>query len=53
MMPQKDIQQLIEKGIVIRNRTNQPLCENSLRLTVGTKNENKLLMKALREISKL
>lgn len=43
--------QLIEKGIVIRNRTTQPLCENTLRLTIGTKNENKLLMKALIEIS--
>lgn len=49
----KRYSQLIEKGIVIRNRTTQPLCENTLRLTIGTKNENKLLMKALREISKL
>jgi len=43
-------QQLIEKGIVIRNRTTQPLCENTLRLTVGTKKETKLLIKALNEI---
>jgi histidinol-phosphate aminotransferase len=42
--------QLIKKGIVIRNRTTQPLCENTLRLTVGTKKENKELMKALKEI---
>jgi len=45
-------QQLIEKGIVIRNRTTQPLCENTLRLTVGTKKENKLLFKALKDILK-
>jgi histidinol-phosphate aminotransferase len=48
----KRYQQLIEKGIVIRNRTTQPLCENTLRLTVGTKGENKLLFKALKDILK-
>lgn len=42
--------QLVEKGIVIRNRTTQPLCENTLRLTVGTKRETKLLIKALSEL---
>jgi histidinol-phosphate aminotransferase len=48
----KRYDQLLAKGIVIRNRTTQPLCENTLRLTIGTKNENKFLVKALREISK-
>jgi histidinol-phosphate aminotransferase len=43
--------QLIQKGIVIRNRTNQPLCENGLRLTVGIASENKKLINALKEIS--
>lgn len=42
--------QLLKKGIVIRNRTTQPLCENTLRLTVGTKRETKLLIKALKEL---
>jgi histidinol-phosphate aminotransferase len=42
--------QLIKKGIVIRNRTTQPLCENCLRFTIGTISENKKLMKALEEI---
>lgn len=42
--------QLIEKGIVIRNRTTQPLCKNTLRLTVGTKNENVKLINALKEL---
>jgi len=46
----KRYKQLVEKGIVIRNRTTQPLCENTLRLTVGTKKETKLLIKALKEI---
>jgi histidinol-phosphate aminotransferase len=39
---------LIAKGIVIRNRTTQPLCENTLRLTIGTAEENTKLMEALR-----
>ena len=44
--------QLIEKGIVIRNRTTQPLCENCLRFTVGTEKENEKLLKVLLLISK-
>lgn len=44
--------QLLEKGIVIRNRTTQALCENTLRLTVGTKEENEKLIEALQLISK-
>jgi histidinol-phosphate aminotransferase len=39
--------ELIAKGIVIRNRTTQPLCDNCLRLTVGTEEENAKLMEAL------
>jgi histidinol-phosphate aminotransferase len=42
--------QLIKKGIVIRNRTTQPLCENCLRFTIGTISENKKLIRALEEI---
>ena len=43
----KRYDELIAKGIVIRNRTTQPLCENTLRLTIGTEVENKKLIKAL------
>lgn len=46
----KRYDELIAKGIVIRNRTTQPLCENTLRLTVGTGEENKKLMEALQSI---
>ena len=42
--------QLIEKGIVIRNRSTQPLCENTLRFTVGTTEENKKLTNVLKEL---
>ncbi|GAA3641887.1 histidinol-phosphate transaminase [Flavivirga jejuensis] len=48
----KRYDQLIDKGIVIRNRTTQPGCENCLRLTVGTKEENTILIKNLLLISK-
>ena len=48
----KRYNQLIANGIVIRNRTTQPLCENTLRLTVGTREENEKLMKELSLISK-
>ena len=40
--------QLLEKGIVIRNRSTQALCENTLRLTVGTQEENSILIKVLK-----
>ncbi|WP_310595809.1 histidinol-phosphate transaminase [Flavobacterium sp.] len=43
--------ELIAKGIVIRNRTTQPLCENTLRLTVGTEEENKKLIEALQSLN--
>ena len=46
----KRYNELIAKGIVIRNRTTQPLCENTLRLTVGTRKENEKLIKVLKEI---
>ena len=46
----KRYQQLIAKGIVIRNRTTQPLCENCLRITIGTEEENTTLWNALKEL---
>ncbi|MFT5736337.1 MAG: histidinol-phosphate aminotransferase [Maribacter sp.] len=42
--------QLLEEGIVVRNRTTQPLCENTLRFTVGTPEENTLLITALKSL---
>ncbi|WP_111682622.1 histidinol-phosphate transaminase [Winogradskyella tangerina] len=47
----KRYSELIDKGIVVRNRTTQPLCENCLRFTVGTEAENKNLIKTLKELS--
>jgi len=42
--------ELIGKGIVVRNRSKQPLCENCLRITVGTALENQNLLKAFKEL---
>ncbi|MEX2350014.1 MAG: histidinol-phosphate transaminase [Flavobacteriaceae bacterium] len=42
--------QLVEKGFVVRNRSSQPLCENTLRITIGTPEENQKLIKALQQL---
>lgn len=41
---------LKEKGIIVRNRSQQPLCENTLRISIGTPEENNLLIEELKEI---
>lgn len=46
----KRYDQLIAKGIVIRNRTKQVLCDNCLRLTIGTSEENKRLIDTLKTL---
>jgi histidinol-phosphate aminotransferase len=38
---------LVANSIVVRNRSTQPLCENTLRITVGTASENMLLLQIL------
>ncbi len=40
---------LVEKGIIVRNRTRVQLCQNCLRITIGTRNENNELIGALRQ----
>ncbi|WP_421824951.1 histidinol-phosphate transaminase [Flagellimonas oceanensis] len=47
----KRYQQLLEKQVVVRNRSAQPLCENTLRFTVGTPEENKKLIAILKELN--
>ena len=39
---------LIEQGIVVRNRHRVQLCQNCLRITIGTRQENNELLGALR-----
>lgn len=40
---------LVTEGIIVRNRTRVTLCQNCLRITVGTKSENNELLAALRK----
>ncbi len=39
---------LVQQGIVVRNRTTVQLCANCLRITIGTSEENRRLIAALR-----
>lgn len=41
---------LVDKGIIVRNRTRVTLCNNCLRVTIGTRNENAELLSALRSM---
>ena len=41
---------LVSKGIIVRNRTNVTLCDNCLRITIGTPEENDRLLNALKSV---
>lgn len=43
--------QLLKQKIVVRNRTNQHLCENCLRFTIGTPEQNQTLLKVLKQLN--
>ncbi|MBZ9778675.1 histidinol-phosphate transaminase [Psychroflexus sp. CAK8W] len=43
--------QLLKQKIVVRNRTNQHLCENCLRFTIGTPEQNQILLNTLKQIN--
>ncbi|MDE5783824.1 MAG: histidinol-phosphate transaminase [Prevotella sp.] len=45
---QKIYEYMVEKGIILRNRTKVQLCFNCLRITIGTRKENNELIGALR-----
>ena len=40
---------LVDQGIIVRNRNRIQLCQNCLRITIGTKTENSELIAALRQ----
>ena len=40
---------LVEQGIIVRNRSRIQLCDNCLRITIGTRTENNELLSALRQ----
>jgi len=39
---------LVDKGVIVRNRNSISLCGNCLRITVGTKEENDFLIDSLK-----
>ena len=39
---------LVGKGIIVRNRTSISLCRDCLRVTIGTRPENDMLLEALK-----
>ena len=39
---------LVNRGIIVRNRSRVSMCNNCLRITIGTKAENNELLAALR-----
>lgn len=47
---QKIYDYLVDKGIIVRNRTRITLCRNCLRITIGTREENNELLAALRQL---
>jgi len=42
-------QYLSAQKIIVRNRSKEPLCDNCIRVTVGTPNENEILIEALKK----
>lgn len=46
-------QQLIRKGVIVRNRSNIALCNDCLRITVGTSTENQTLLAELKKLKVL
>lgn len=43
---------LVEQGIIVRDRSKVTLCEGCLRVTVGTPQENQILLTALKSLKK-
>ncbi len=44
---------LVEKGIIVRDRSKVELCEGALRITIGTPEENKILIGTLKNFNSL
>lgn len=40
---------LVENGVIVRNRSSQPLCASTLRITVGTPDENKKIIELIEQ----
>jgi len=47
----KVYQKLADRGIIVRYRGDEPLCDGCLRITVGTPDENERLISVLKEVT--
>lgn len=47
---QEVYKKLAERGVIVRYRGNEPLCENCLRVTIGMPDENVRFLKTLKEV---
>jgi histidinol-phosphate aminotransferase len=45
--------ELVNNGIIVRNRSNQVLCDNTLRISIGTHEENEKLIHVFKQLNKL
>jgi len=41
---------LVKKGIIVRDRSNVILCDNCIRITIGTQQENQILLNELKQV---
>jgi histidinol-phosphate aminotransferase len=41
---------LVKKGIIVRDRSNVMLCDDCLRITIGTQQENQILLNELKQV---
>jgi histidinol-phosphate aminotransferase len=48
--PRAVFQLLQSRGVIVRDRSKEPGCEGCLRITIGTREENEMLLNALREV---
>jgi len=44
---------LVSKEIIVRNRSSEPLLQNCLRITVGTRQENEQLIRAMKGVLRM
>jgi histidinol-phosphate aminotransferase len=51
--PKEIYQFMVNKGIIVRDRSKVELCEGCLRITIGTPKENKLLIEAFKNFEEL
>lgn len=49
--PQSTFRFLQDRGVILRDRSRETLCEGCLRLSIGTREENELALEALREFN--